>query len=261
MGSASPFWLHDRGEGVRRAWQIGDLVTAAPHRGKGYFGKCLAALCDGIPHGDILVCYPNARSIRELSRQEFMPVAELKYRARPAWWWRAAAAEPIAADEPGGAREFTFKGDATTARGADFHVVRDAAYLHWRYIACPGRNYVILLDGRADAPNGLIVARRFQAGGLPVAVVMDAHGTPEAIARLFARLDRYCRATRLAAILTLATDLPVGRRGSAGLLSVPKFLQPKHMVCVARRAGIGQDGAMSELARPWHLQAGDWDGL
>src|SRR5262245_27458927 len=84
MASASPLWVQDRSVGRRRAWQIGDIVTAPAYRGQGLFRACLTTLCEAVPTGDIILCFPNGNSHSEILRQDFTPVVYLRYNVRPA---------------------------------------------------------------------------------------------------------------------------------------------------------------------------------
>jgi len=251
MVSASPLWVQDRLFGRRRAWQIGDIVTAPAYRGQGLFRECLTTICDALPAGDIIICFPNGNSRSALLKQDFVPVVDLRYWARPAFWWHRASPTRISA-------ALSYSGDLSNAGSHDLHVIRDAAYFNWRYLDCPSRAYAVLADGPTSNPGGILVFRRF-SDALPIAVVMDLHGSPQALKRLIGHLDDEARRQRLLAIMTLRTT-PEGV-GRFGMLRIPMNLQPKRMLLVARWAGASESRSPQELRRPWHLQAGDWDGL
>jgi len=250
--SAAPVSVSDRLAGYRRAWQIGDITTAPDHRGQGLFRNCLATLCDTLPAGDLIFCYPNKSSLHELLRQNFLPVVELVYLARPAWWWRGGAARQV--------DSFAFSADLRGDDACDIHVVRDSGYLNWRYSQCPTRRYGLLIDGAPDDPEGVLVFRKFSAR-LPVAVIMELHGRGPAIRTLLARLDGEARRQGLLALMTIGTrDLGhVVRR--LGMLPVPSALQPKRMLLVAKVVGASPARSREDVLRSWHVQVGDWDGL
>ncbi|MFC5508375.1 hypothetical protein [Bosea massiliensis] len=255
MVSASPLRLQDRNAGVRRAWQIGDIVTALPHRGQGLFRDCLAALVASLPAGDVVLCYPNANSRRELLNQGFTAVVDLAYSARPALWWSRASVNRLV-------KPLSFFGDLLHLGSHDMHVARDADYLNWRYLDCPSRTYTVLIEGAANNPEGVLIFRRFN-DVLPIAVIMDLLGTEAAVVRLLSQLDREARKQGLPVIMTIDAQ-PVGEHPTyPTMLRVPRPLQPKRMTLLAKIAGAPTptSATSAEWRRTWHIQAGDWDGL
>ena len=143
------------------------------------------------------------------------------------------------------------------ARGSYLMCVRrDAAYLAWKYLACPTQSYQIQEAHRGRELAGFAVSRHQDYRGLRLGWILDvfAHaGDQEARdALLFAVLDSFREAgvARVQAFSmngALARDL--GRHG---------FLPGRSPMQFCVRAGVDSGSVFEELSR-WHVVFGDSD--
>lgn len=122
-------------------------------------------------------------------------------------------------------------------------LVRDAAYLSWRFAAAP-RDYACLA-----ADDGVAVVGRRRLGPLPIAYVAELVAAPGAPAR---RLLRAALAVAEAAVLL--TVPPLG--GASDLLRLGFVPTPKRILVLGKalRAGVA-------LPRRWTFSLGDGDSF
>jgi ribosomal protein S18 acetylase RimI-like enzyme len=141
-------------------------------------------------------------------------------------------------------------------------VVRDSAYLNWRYIEAPGRQYAAFAARSEGKVRGLIVLRaaplgRFTAG-LIVDLIVEASGEGRAAGRLLIdHAGAYFREQDLDMLATLSlrhTDEFRLFRAS-GFWMPPKFLEPHPLHFVVRSHAEEADAAYD--LHDWFLTLGD----
>ena len=138
-------------------------------------------------------------------------------------------------------------------------VVRDRAFLNWRYAAHPLRRYRIYLAERDGALRGYCVTGRFDFRGLEVGVLLDLFGEPTDTAALGALGSRAlldARAENLpavAAIINAASPFRALLRGLGFRYTARSF----PFIVRVNGPGIGRE----EIARAgdWYIGFGDSD--
>lgn len=148
---------------------------------------------------------------------------------------------------------------------ADVAGVRDARYLHWRYLARPDARYEILAaEADPGALEGYLVWRPIERFGLVSAFVADCAADPErplAARRLLAALALRARArgASLAALLASRGNPQRFELRRFAWLRVPErlFPQPNVLSVISHRADL----PTAELADPrrWWIAWGDSD--
>lgn len=145
------------------------------------------------------------------------------------------------------------------ARGWDNAVVRDAAWVNWRYLQAPGFAYRVLLARAAGEPAGYIAYRLVEAGSHRTAVIADLFTAPEAT-----RVAAALLAAALADLLSCGAEMAVAAAPRAsGLqrtLRRAGFL-PRRGTSQVLLAPLAPDVNPSSLRSPdgWLLAAGDFD--
>ncbi len=136
-------------------------------------------------------------------------------------------------------------------------VVRDAAYLNWRYVRCPDRNYVRLAAWRGGQPAGLAVYRA--SARRRVAYLQELFALDDDAGVLLALLGRTVQALRQEGIGLVTASFPSrspeGRmlRG-AGFQAWTTRLWNLELIVVGER----QPDAGWLDAAAWHYSLGDW---
>jgi GNAT superfamily N-acetyltransferase len=129
------------------------------------------------------------------------------------------------------------------------HVIRDAAYLNWRFVDGP-RPYRLLAERRRGRLEGwaVVTHKRFQ--GRAVGVVADLVAVTGRAARSLLR--RSARAVRGQAIVALVSPAERGRYLAAGFLPTHKSIR-----FIGKPLAVGVELAAERAA--WHLALGDTD--
>lgn len=141
-------------------------------------------------------------------------------------------------------------------------VVRDSAYLNWRYIEAPGRGYAAFAARSEGKVRALIVLRAAALGrlsaGLIVDLIVEASGEGRAAGRLLIdHAGAYFRDQDLDMLATLSlrhTDEFRLFRAS-GFWMPPKFLEP-HPLHLVVRSHAEEANAAYDLHN-WFLTLGD----
>jgi GNAT superfamily N-acetyltransferase len=133
---------------------------------------------------------------------------------------------------------FTFEGDAAAAWPN--HVVRDAAYLNWRYLESP-RGYCAFAHG-----EGYAVLGHKRHRGTPIALVADLVGDPRPL------LEACLAAARPGSRAVFAVPAPEHRPAYAALGFVPSPLSLHFM-------GKPLAGRLDPDPRAWRFTLGDTD--
>jgi hypothetical protein len=258
-----------------------DAAIDPDYQGRQLFGPLTAKLypqarADGM---DAIVCYPNDNSVRGIARQGWHELGQLRTWLLPlrAEWFARRTGLPASLLVPAvaalrrrprrAARKFGTSEVATVQDDADLlwaqlddevmnGVVRNAAWLRWRY-----------LDRPAPSPYRIFEARRAgQLQALAITTVQQQQGgTFTYLLELLAVDDRAARAVVAhvtaavpnSAGLLVATlpRTPLARRAAAaGLLPVPQRLEEKQL-------HFGVVSSSPELHAAWSLGWGDLDHL
>lgn len=141
----------------------------------------------------------------------------------------------------------------------DFSIVRDSAWLNWRYFAAPHHRYRVVLAEREEQPVGYVVYRVEQGTGRRFGFIPEIFHDPEdgeGLRVLITEVLRRLRAEGAEAVATLAvpnTVLYRTFRRAGFLFSWGSF----SVEC----ALFDQRLTMALLRRPeaWHVAGGDFD--
>jgi GNAT superfamily N-acetyltransferase len=141
-------------------------------------------------------------------------------------------------------------------------VIRDSAYLNWRYMEAPGRDYAAFAARSEGKVRGIIVLRSAALGrlsaGLIVDLIVEASGEGRAAGRLLIEhAGTYFRDQDLDMLATLSlrhTDEFRLFRAS-GFWLPPKFLEPHPLHFVVRSHAEEADAAYD--LHNWFLSLGD----
>lgn len=187
--------------------------------------------------------------------------------------WRASGRAWCDAPEPDGSGvrrtdSFDARFDALWERVAprvDVAGVRDARYLHWRYVARPDTRYEILTaESESGALDGYLVWTALERFGLASAFVADCvadPARPEVARRLLGAFARSARArgATLAALLGSSGDPLHAELARFAPLPVPERLFPQQNVLsvISHRADLPTQ-ELAERSR-WWIAWGDSD--
>jgi len=135
-------------------------------------------------------------------------------------------------------------------------VRRDAAYLNWKYVSCPHREYGLWEARRGEQLVGIAVSRQVEHEGLRLGWVLDVFADAG---------DRTAKDALLSAVLddfrrggvARAQAFSMNRALGDDLLRRGFFPGPSPMqFCV--RSQVADEGALHDLER-WHVVFGDSD--
>jgi GNAT superfamily N-acetyltransferase len=148
-------------------------------------------------------------------------------------------------------------------------VVRDPAYLNWRFVGVPTREYTTLAAMSGGKIRGFVVLRAAPLGqfsaGLIVDLVVEASAEGRVAGRiLIDRAYSYSKDRDLDLVATLALRHTDEYRllRSKGFWACPKFLQPQPFRLVVRC--YDEEASPSRLAydlRNWFVTMGDYDAV
>jgi ribosomal protein S18 acetylase RimI-like enzyme len=282
VACALPLRMRVGSEAARGALSV-DVATRPELRGRGVYGRVARNLWARLAErGFALTCgftnrFSTRLTLQALGRREVGP---LPLRVRPLAplrlgldWLRLGAPshDPGPAPAPRGEIHvldgFDERFDATWARlepHVDVAVVRDAAYLGWRYGAHPERPYETLGLVRGSEVLGYLIWRPLDRFGTRTAFVVDLAAAPEdaraASALLAAAAERAReRGARLLALLSWPGAPTHASACRFAPLRVPPRLFPQVNVfsAISHRAEPSTAG-LAEPAR-WWIGWGDSD--
>jgi GNAT superfamily N-acetyltransferase len=148
-------------------------------------------------------------------------------------------------------------------------VVRDRAYLNWRFVDIPIRKYRILAAEGSEGPLGYMALRTTESFGLRAGFIIDffVDGSPagQAAGALLARraLEEFKRdGADLAATHSLPHSAEYRLLQAAGLKKCPERLLPRPTPVIVRGHldGFREDSLIYDL-RSWYLTLGDYDAV
>jgi GNAT superfamily N-acetyltransferase len=145
-------------------------------------------------------------------------------------------------------------------------IVRDAAYLNWRFGEAPTRRYVTFAARTAERLAGFIVLRTAPVGPFDAGLVIDfiVEDTPEGRAaglRLIDRAFAHLRSLPLDLLGTLSLPHTLEYRllREKGFWPCPKRLEPQPFRLVARP--YDEPGRLATKLRNWFVTMGDYDAV
>lgn len=253
---AAMFPVHIRhGESVIRAWQCLDVATLKEHRGKGYFFGCLQTLVDSLDPNEIFFAFPNRNSLPgflKLGCDENLVVTTW---VNPLALGGKAQSQSIIEIE-----RFDERADELLAgllRHGSPVPDRNSEYLNYRYPGHPNNAYALFAYEENGSLKGCAVARKAQAMGRNVVLIMELWGVGAAVQRHLLRyIARWSRLQGIGMVVMMHSRFALGDGLAAGLLPVPIMLLPKRQVLVVYSTGGEADLAIKEK---WRVQTGDWD--
>jgi ribosomal protein S18 acetylase RimI-like enzyme len=230
--------------GVKKGWQIADIATLPSARRRGLYRSCLSGLVERLAD-QMLVCFPNANSRKEIERQGFSYATDVRTFVRPLNPFAGRPAVTSSANDPA-----TFEKSGSAGRRDTYSFFRNRDFLQWRYRTNPACRYdVISSDG------GYCVLRSFDLFGSAVGIVMEiAADTERAAGELMRETERMAAGKGMRANFIM-TSTPLVRGLRSRYLPLPRMLLPKRQALFVRTSG-----AMAPSAS-WDIQIGDWDGL
>jgi hypothetical protein len=230
--------------GVKKGWQIGDIATLPSARRRGLYRRCLSGLVELLGE-QMVVCFPNVNSRKEIERQGFRYATDVRTFVRPLNPFAGRPAVTRSDNNPG-----TFEKLNSAGRSDTCSFFRNRDFLEWRYRKNPACRYdVISLDG------GYCVLRSFNLFGSAVGVVMEvAADTERAFCELMRETERMAASKGMRANF-LMTSSPLIRGLRTRYVPLPRVLLPKRQALFVRTSG-----PMAPSTK-WDIQIGDWDGL
>lgn len=243
------------GERELQGWQSCDTATVPKARGKGYFMKCLKVLEAELKPGEIFFGFPNKNSKRgfeKLGWRETQTVPAF-VKIIPFLWGRENAGEDIGFDLVNG----TFDPPETaTVRPT---LVRNAAYLRWRYEEHPTCKYSIYAHRMNHALDGYVVIREAEIMGRRAVLLMELHASSQAVERALLMKAKHCGVKRGIHYVVMVSNYFTGWSGLLkGFILIPSRFLPKQQVLM----GSGTTPETHEvMGEQWLVQLGDWDGF
>jgi GNAT superfamily N-acetyltransferase len=241
--SALPTLFHTP-SGMERGWQIADIATLPSARRRGLYRRCLNALLE-LLGDEILVCFPNDNSKKEIEAQGFTFATDVRTFVKPLNPFSASSGFTKPENDLAVFRELNSAG-----RSDSYSFFKNPDYLEWRYRKNPACRYdVISSDG------GHCVLRSFNLFGSAVGIVMEvAAGTERAFCDLVREAERLAAGSGMRANFMM-TSSPLVRGMRIRYVPLPRVLLPKRQALFVRTPGT----AVSSTK--WDVQIGDWDGL
>jgi len=147
-------------------------------------------------------------------------------------------------------------------------LVRDRAYLDWRFIHHPTRTYKVFLARAKGELRGYLVARMTTIEGISCGVLVDilTENTPagkKAAGRLIAAFNRQARADGAAMGLCLMLrHSPFARAlRRSGYVICPKPFLPRDFPIIVHWNMSGSPPAGLYDLKSWHMTLGDYDAI
>jgi hypothetical protein len=143
--------------------------------------------------------------------------------------------------------------------GAEISVVRDSAYLNWRYMRCPVADYKVLAAERRGVLSGFVVLESFRRGWVRCGNIVDllASQDDETItALLSAAIRHFAKRGTAIVIAWVPQHSPVsGFFRKMGFFSIPSW----YSLAARSYQEQAMPQACLEDERRWHYAIGDKD--
>ena len=237
-------------------WQFCDGATAPQKRGLGYFAECVRALHAQLGPDELSFGFPNAnsrRSFGEIGWRETQTVTTF------------AGVIPLTPRLRGDEDlvEFDLANDMPNARTAAENsrpgLVRDAAYLRWRYGRHPLRPYSVYVRRTGGGADGYIVLREASIAGRRAVLVMELHASSPAVeTALLAKAADWGVQHGIRYIVMVSNCLSGWTALKRGFVLLPSRLLPKRQTLMGAGTTPDADAVMNE---DWLVQMGDWDAF
>jgi hypothetical protein len=169
-------------------WQSVDTATVPKARGKGLFLQCARALREDLASDTLFFGYPNKDSLRGFQRLGWVQRDIVDVWLSHSWWPGSApvSVHPVN-DFDAGFDGLTYRltEDGSTA------MVKNAAFMRWRFNACPVATYESFAFYSGHEVRGVLVVREAKVKGRNICLVMELQGESRAIRRaLAAKADK-----------------------------------------------------------------------
>jgi len=281
-----------------KAAVIQDLVTRSDMRGKGVFrrmGDRALELAEELGY-DLIYAFPNHRSFPGfIAHHGYTHLMDIRLRVSPLSPSRVLETrlplKPLARflrpfdrlclsffDTSAPDCDITEHSEPTNEalssldrlwEGAEAYIgtglVRDGAYLGWRFFRRPGDGYTLT---RATSPDGgalaYAVVGRGTFFGLPCGVLMDVACVPtdegkEALRAVVSR-SRRITAQRGGVLMLTLTNRYTALLFRCGFFPVPHAVNPRRLRLVVRLLTDRARGTIDDPGR-WYITPADWDVL
>jgi predicted N-acetyltransferase YhbS len=258
-----------------------DAAVDPDYQGRQLFGPLARELYQQATAGghDAVVCYPNDNSVRGIARQGWQELGLLRTRIlplRPGWYAsRTGIPAPLLAPPVAALRLRARRGTAghqareidrpptdadalwtLAGSGTVNGVIRDGAWLQWRYADRPGPSPYRWFEARREgAPRALAVTTEQQQRGGTFTYLLELIAAEPAAARaVVAEVAQASPESAGVLLATLPGTTPARLAAAAGLLPVPARLEEKQL-------HFGLVDPVPELRTGWSLGWGDLDHL
>lgn len=259
-----------------------DAAVDPAHQGRQLFGPLARSMYDDALASGVaaVVCYPNDNSVRGIARQGWTELGQLRTHLLPlrADWYARRTGAPAALLRPlvrlagrrardrrdHDCREVTGEdllagADGLWQQSADATVngvVRDAAWLRWRYLERPGRSpYRCWTAHRSGELRALAVTTEREQQGAPFTYLMELLAVdPESASALVARVAAGSPGCAGIVVATLPGTALSRTATAAGLRVVPRRFEDKPL-------HFGVVDPAPEQRTGWSLGWGDLDHL
>jgi hypothetical protein len=249
-----PMYLVKAGS-IFKSWHFVEAATLPEARGRGLFIQCMSLLVESLDKGEMIYVFPNGASGKGVTNLGFKQLTRLGFYGR------------VIISRRGQERALVGTGSFFTSAQDEYAlqiprhqttmVLRDAAYMNWRYNGHPHATYYSFAPEQKGSIMGNIVVRAVKIKGVMLLLVMEFHAVNKAVEKqLLQYLKEVARVERcsLAAIFSTKANAPSFL--STGLFKVPSFLLPKKHLLMGIRSGAPLSDHTS-----WFCQTGDWDAF
>ena len=228
------------GNGTTTAWQLCEGATLRKARGQGCFTACLKALAGTVAPDQVFFGFPNPNSRPGLAASGLCAVQTVPMFIRPLTAAASRGRAPEAVDR--------FDPLPTSETPS---IVRDGAYINWRYRGNPFVQYAMLAD-----TDGYAIVRRASVRGRDAVLLMEFHARSRAAAaRLLGGVSRWGVAHRARFAVVVSNCFSDGWRALGhGFVRVPHRFNPRPLVLMAWPGATMPAG-------DWRIQLGDWDAF
>lgn len=236
-----------------------NVLTKAEHRGRGIFSRLELASEEYAERSgaSLLLSFPNAASTPIfLERLGWLALTAPRLLARPCSVLRRRARLPVTIHP---VQTVDHWADEIWAENDDLDrcMVRDSAYLTWRFIQCPDSNYRVFVVRDRNEIVGYMITGTTVKRRIPIAYIASALLT-SSWRKLYPALRRAVLAdARTPVLLDLETPFSTDKQprpfGSDGHVPLPK-----HLNFIAKPIAQELDEPWLRV-RPWFFQLGDLD--
>ena len=238
-----------------RIWQNGDSAMLPQYRGKGLYHKCVKKAVESLAEDELIFGFPNINSVRGFSAHVPIDKGVIPLLAAPSIHPLWASGKHIIQ-----VHDFskTALDSSAFAEGRAISLLKDNAYLTWRYDKHPVNRYVsYFYHNSITGEQAVVVTRKADIGKRKVLVIMELFGT--SLKSMSGLLHFAIKKQRTGlATLMFNSSFQTIETLRLGFIKVPTSLIPKKQALFVYANG---DAARALLDKPWRIQMGDWDGF